>query len=101
MESKSLECKNEIRPALSSLTNIQQNAERKRFTYDFFNTEFSLLHHLRRHKTIHTGEKCYACDICQTKFSRKDYLHQHKRIHTGEKPHKCEICDNLFLIKVI
>ncbi|XP_026316664.1 zinc finger protein 436-like [Hyposmocoma kahamanoa] len=84
-------------------------------------------HHLRRHKTTHSGpkpnqceqcngsitckascnkhlrtqpeEKQHKCDICHKCFTQKHVLKAHIFTHTGEKPYKCDICNKHFTRK--
>lgn len=51
---------------------------------------------LKRHYTIHTGEKPYKCDFCQQGFSRLEHKKRHMTIHTNEKRYECEFCDKKF-----
>ena len=60
------------------------------------NRGFKRASHVRRHMTIHTGEKKFKCDTCGKHFTTMHYLKLHDRLHTGEKPHVCEICDRAF-----
>ena len=49
-------------------------------------------HDFLRHKTIHTGGKCYKCEYCNVAFGDKRILISHVRTHTGEKPYFCDEC---------
>jgi uncharacterized Zn-finger protein len=39
---------------------------------------------VKRHKTIHTGDKPYMCDICKKRFSRLYNLNVHRKRHGTE-----------------
>ena len=36
---------------------------------------------LKKHATVHTGEKQFECDICEQKFRLKQQMKKHKKIH--------------------
>ena len=57
---------------------------------------FSRAGDLRRHETVHTGEKSYECKECGKCFSESGNLRKHERAHTGEKPHECKQCGKCF-----
>ena len=51
------------------------------------NKETNLAIHTRIH-----DKKLYKCDICLHEFSKKVYLKKHMSIHNGEKQFRCHIC---------
>ncbi|XP_028678468.1 gastrula zinc finger protein XlCGF57.1-like [Erpetoichthys calabaricus] len=54
---------------------------------------------LRRHTSIHIGERKYCCFDCGKQFLQLVDLQAHRRTHTGEKPYHCNECDKQFSVK--
>ena len=52
--------------------------------------------HLKRHATIHSGEKSYMCKECKKPFREASSLQCHLLIHSGKRPYLCEICGRSF-----
>ena len=48
---------------------------------------------LRRHLTMHSGEKSNKCNHCNYVSSQAGHLRAHLKTHSGEKSNKCNQCD--------
>ena len=58
------------------------------------NNTFSMPHHLKEHKTIHSKEMPFSCNLCKKSFRLKSYLKSHKKIHS--KGPTCTYCGKAF-----
>ena len=77
------------------LTQYEPQHGKQLFTCKVYKT-FTQNASLKRHKTIHTGDKPYACQFCNNTFRLKQHVKVHERYHTGEKPFNCKICNKGF-----
>ncbi|KAJ3614474.1 hypothetical protein NHX12_018046 [Muraenolepis orangiensis] len=57
---------------------------------------FSQSSHIKRHMSVHTGERRYGCSVCGKRFSQACSLKVHRAVHTGERPHGCPQCGKRF-----
>ena len=48
--------------------------------------QFCSNYHVRRHMSIHTGEKQFQCNICKKRFSQKANLKAHLVLHLNRVP---------------
>ncbi|XP_062568127.1 zinc finger protein 888-like isoform X5 [Saccostrea cucullata] len=63
---------------------------------DYCDKAFSSTLLLKRHISVHTGERPYKCDVCEKTFNLPHHLKTHARIHTNVRPYKCEVCGRAF-----
>ena len=49
--------------------------------------------HMKKHMTMHSGEKTNKCSQCNFASSWPQALRAHSKIHSGEKAKKCNQCE--------
>ncbi|XP_019213021.1 zinc finger protein 121 [Oreochromis niloticus] len=69
---------------------------KKSLECDICGKVFKQNYEMKRHYTVHTGEKPYFCKTCGKGFTQRGALTYHMRIHTGEKPYSCKTCGKMF-----
>ncbi|XP_063317299.1 zinc finger protein 260-like [Pelmatolapia mariae] len=82
----------------SPTSKIQCNSDKckKSLECDICGKVFKQNYEMKRHYTVHTGEKPYFCKTCGKGFTQRGALTYHMRIHTGEKPYSCKTCGKMF-----
>lgn len=52
---------------------------------------------MKRHLSVHTGEKLFKCEICSKVCNRRSALQLHyAHQHSGEKKCTCRVCGETF-----
>ncbi|XP_039288368.1 zinc finger protein 883 isoform X2 [Nilaparvata lugens] len=66
------------------------------FSCGICHKRFSDKTYLRKHRLIHSEEKCHTCSTCHKSFYRRRELVRHEAVHTGFKPFPCAVCQKTF-----
>ncbi|KAJ3202392.1 hypothetical protein HDU82_007385 [Entophlyctis luteolus] len=75
---------------------VKKQRPKSDFSCSICESTFSSKEGLRRHASIHNGEKPYECTYCNARFRVSYSLTLHIRTHTGEKPYECDLCGATF-----
>lgn len=51
---------------------------------------------LKKHSSVHSGERLFKCEVCHQSFSMPHQLRRHSVIHTRKKPYSCDLCNMSF-----
>ena len=70
---------------------------RRQYDCDQCDKTFFHKMNLKRHLTVHTGERAYKCEQCQKTFSLLSSLRKHELIHSGKRPYGCDQCGKTFI----
>lgn len=79
-----------------TLMKKQKTKTTKRFFCKLCEKSLTTAKSLRRHITIHTGERPFFCIQCSKSFSHSSYLRSHMRTHSGARPFPCNLCGKTF-----
>ncbi|XP_063833020.1 uncharacterized protein LOC135082180 isoform X2 [Ostrinia nubilalis] len=87
--------------AFESLWRLQQHLFSKHLEYrphkcGQCEKSFHKLSDLKKHKSVHDGDRKHPCTECEMKFKDKSNLKRHMLKHNGEKPFCCSGCGTRF-----
>nr|XP_057929986.1 zinc finger protein OZF-like [Doryrhamphus excisus] len=68
----------------------------KPFACSFCAKPFYSKEHMKRHMMMHAGVNQFSCSVCGKRFTDQKHMILHMRTHTGEKPYACFICARRF-----
>ncbi|KAF3837573.1 hypothetical protein F7725_005037 [Dissostichus mawsoni] len=76
-----------------------KNKYKKTHECSFCRKSFLTVTGLKRHVTLHTGDRPFKCDVCGKAFAHASNLSIHRWVHREEKPYKCDVCPKAFGLK--
>ena len=81
--------------------NATTNFEDKKYSFQctVCDKVFKDTAHMRRHMTVHSGDKPFKCDVCNKLFADQTYVATHKKMHKKDEQVPCEICNKIFFCK--
>jgi KRAB domain-containing zinc finger protein len=78
-------------------TNFKRQTYAKPHTCNVCFRSFCCPSELKRHASVHTGEKLFACSVCAKRFSESRAWQEHiEVVHTQKRPHTCNLCSKRF-----
>ncbi|XP_077989731.1 uncharacterized protein LOC144444189 [Glandiceps talaboti] len=74
------------------------HTDEKRYVCEMCGSQFKRIHSLNKHQQRHMGVvlRPYKCGDCGKAFDTAAHLKRHVSIHTGDKPHECQECKKRF-----
>ena len=72
---------------------LNENLYKCKFCKLSFQTESTLVSHVR---TSHGKSAPYICEVCGLSFNAAQQLRRHITLHTGEKKYECNYCEKTF-----